>query len=96
MAKQKIGKEQSLESILMNCRNALRETVGGNEKNRDAVMGLLFLKFAGDMFEKRRTEIVAEHGNNPVFLEKVMNERLKSQIKNICPTFIKRAMEEVR
>jgi len=70
MAKQKIGKEQSLESILMNCRNALRETVGGNEKNRDAVMGLVFLKFVGDKFEKRRAEIIAEHGDKPEFLEK--------------------------
>ena len=70
MAKQKIGKEQSLESILMNCRNALRGTVGGNEKNRDAVMGLVFLKFVGDKFEKRRAEIIAEHGDKPEFLEK--------------------------
>lgn len=60
----------SLESIMWNCRNALRGTVGGNEKNRDAVMGLVFLKFAGNKFEKRRTEIKAEHGDVPAFLEK--------------------------
>ena len=29
--------EQSLESITWNCRNALRGTIGGSEKNRDAV-----------------------------------------------------------
>jgi type I restriction enzyme M protein len=69
MAKQVKTKEISLESILWNCRNALRGTIGGNEKNRDAVMGLVFLKFAGDKFEKRRTEIIAEHGNIPAFLE---------------------------
>lgn len=69
MAKTKIV-ELSLESIMWNCRNALRGTVGGNEKNRDAVMGLVFLKFAGDKFEKRRAEIVAEHGDVPAFLEK--------------------------
>ena len=63
-------KEISLESILWNCRNALRGTVGGNEKNRDAVMGLVFLKFAGDKFEKRRTEIIAQHGDTPAFLSK--------------------------
>jgi len=62
--------DQSLESIMWNCRNALRGTVGGNEKNRDAVMGLVFLKFAGEKFEKRREAIVAQHGDIPAFLEK--------------------------
>ncbi|MDR0515516.1 MAG: type I restriction-modification system subunit M [Fibromonadaceae bacterium] len=69
MSKQVKTKELSLESILWNCRNALRSTIGGNEKNRDAVMGLVFLKFVGDKFEKRRAEIIAEHGNIPAFLE---------------------------
>jgi type I restriction enzyme M protein len=36
MAKNAKTQEQSLESIIWNCRNALRGTVGGNEKNRDA------------------------------------------------------------
>ena len=62
--------EQSLESIMWNCRNALRGTVGGNEKNRDAVMGLVFLKFAGDKFDKRREAIKEKHGDVPAFLEK--------------------------
>ena len=62
--------EQSLESIMWNCRNALRGTVGGNEKNRDAVMGLVFLKFAGDKFEKRREAIKEQYGDVPAFLEK--------------------------
>ena len=70
MAKKAKIQEQSLETILWNCRNALRGTVGGNEKNRDAVMGLVFLKFAGDKFEKRRAEIKEEHGDVPAFLEK--------------------------
>jgi len=70
MAKKTIKTEQSLESIMWNCRNALRGTVGGNEKNRDAVMGLVFLKFAGDKFDKRRAEINAEYGDIPAFLEK--------------------------
>jgi type I restriction-modification system DNA methylase subunit len=68
--KAKKAQVQSLETILWNCRNALRGTVGGNEKNRDAVMGLVFLKFAGDKFEKRRAEIKAKHGDIPAFLEK--------------------------
>jgi len=70
MAKTTKVQEQSLESIMWNCRNALRGTVGGNEKNRDAVMGLVFLKFAGDKFDKRRAEISAEYGDIPAFLEK--------------------------
>mgnify|MGYP000937134265 CR=1 FL=1 len=70
MAKAKKAQEQSLESIMMNCRNALRGTIGGNEKNRDAVMGLVFLKFAGDKFERRRSEIMQEQGDVAAFLEK--------------------------
>ena len=71
MAKQqkKAEKEITLETILWNCRVVLRG-IGGNEKNRDAVMGLVFLKFAGDKFEKRRAEIMAEHGDIKAFLEK--------------------------
>ena len=37
----------SLETVLWNCRVALRG-VGSTEKNRDAVIALVFLKFAGD------------------------------------------------
>ena len=70
MAKATKVQEQSLESIMWNCRNALRSTVGGNEKNRDAVMGLVFLKFAGDKFDKRRTELMQEYGDVSAFLEK--------------------------
>ena len=60
---------QNLESILFNCRNALRGA-GGTEKNRDAVIGLVFIKFAGDKFEKRRKELNEEYGDIPAFLEK--------------------------
>ncbi|MFZ7101939.1 MAG: N-6 DNA methylase [Peptococcaceae bacterium] len=70
MAKTTKVQEQSLESIMWNCRNVLRGTVGGNEKNRDAVMGLVFLKFAGDKFHKRRAEIIAQYGDVSAFLEK--------------------------
>ena len=63
-------KEVSLETVLWNCRVALRG-VGSTEKNRDAVIGLVFLKFAGDKFEKRRQEIIDQYGEIPVFLEKV-------------------------
>jgi len=63
-------KEVTLEQVLWNCRVALRG-FGSFEKNRDAVIGLTFLKFASDKFEKRRQEIIDEYGNIPVFLEKV-------------------------
>ena len=66
----KVEKEVSLETVLWNCRVALRG-VGSTEKNRDAVIGLCFLKFAGDKFEKRRAALIAQFGENPVFLEKV-------------------------
>lgn len=67
-AKKKI-EEVSLETVLWNCRVALRG-VGSTDKNRDAVIGLCFLKFAGDKFEKRRAELIAQYGNIPAFLEK--------------------------
>ena len=70
MVKKKVEKEQSLESIMFKCRNVLRSTHGGSDANRDAVMGLVFLKFAGDKFEKRRKEIATEYGEIPAFLEK--------------------------
>lgn len=61
MAKRKDKTEElSLESVLWNCRVSLRG-YGSTERNRDAVIGLVFLKFAGDKFEKRRTKIEQEH-----------------------------------
>ena len=62
-------KELALEDALWNCRVALRG-VGSMEKNRDAVISLVFLKFAGDKFEKRRQELMEEYGDIPAFLEK--------------------------
>ena len=67
MAKKAVSKEVTLEQILFNCRNALRGA-GGTEKNRDAVIGLVFIKFASDKFEKRRLEIIEQYGENEVFL----------------------------
>ena len=70
MAKNKTEKLISLENVLWNCRVALRG-LGSTEKNRDAVIALVFLKFAGDKFEKRRLEIIKKYGNIPIFLEDV-------------------------
>lgn len=65
----KKSKELTLEDALWNCRVALRG-VGSTEKNRDAVISLVFLKFAGDKFETRRAEIIEEFGDIPTFVEK--------------------------
>lgn len=67
--KQAKEKELTLEDALFACRNALRG-VGSLEKNRDAVISLVFLRFAGDKFEKRRAELMEEYGDIPAFLEK--------------------------
>jgi len=75
--KTKPEKEQSLETILWNCRVIFRGKVSG-ENNRDAVMGLVFLKFAGDKFRKRREELVEEYGDVPAFLEKDSFYRAKN------------------
>ncbi len=68
-ATRKKTEEVSLEAVLWNCRVALRG-VGSTDKNRDAVIGLCFLKFAGDKFEKRRAELKTQYGDIPAFLEK--------------------------
>lgn len=70
MAKATKIKEITLETILWNCRVALRG-IGSTEKNRDAVIGLVFLKFAGDKFARRRAELLDQYGDIPDFLEKV-------------------------
>ncbi len=57
-----------LETVLWNCRVALRG-VGTTEKNRDAVISLVFLKFAGEKFEKQREKIIAEYGDKPIYTE---------------------------
>lgn len=70
MAKtKKIEKEVTLEQVLWNCRVALRG-IGSTDNNRDAVIGLFFIKFASDKFVKLRQEIIEKYGDNPIFLEK--------------------------
>lgn len=58
--KDKKSKEETLEHILWNCRVALRG-VGTTDKNRDAVIGLVFIKIASDKFEKVRNKIIEEN-----------------------------------
>lgn len=84
MAK-KVKKEEvvSLETVLWNCRVALRG-VGSTEKNRDAVIGLCFLKFAGDKFEKRRDEIAEQNKDKDPVLVKILQEKVSSyNAKNV-------------
>ncbi|MBF1718521.1 MAG: N-6 DNA methylase [Streptococcus salivarius] len=76
MAKKTVSKEATLEQILFNCRNALRGA-GGTEKNRDAVIGLVFIKFASDKFENRRQEISREYADKPELI-KILAEKKDS------------------
>ena len=50
MAKKAAVKEVTLETILWNCRVALRG-IGSTEKNRDAVIGLVFLNQTTGRFQ---------------------------------------------
>jgi hypothetical protein len=56
MAKKATADKQSLELIMWNCCNAIHETTGGNEKNCNAVMDFVFLKFGRENFDKRYKE----------------------------------------
>lgn len=62
--KEKEDTAVSLEKVLWDCRVALRG-VGTTERNRDAIISLVFLKFAGDKFNRRRAEILNEYGDIP-------------------------------
>ena len=46
-------KEQTLETILFGIRNILRSS-GKTDDKRDAIIGLIFIKFASDKFEAQR------------------------------------------
>lgn len=66
--KNNVSKEKSLETILFSIRNILRSS-GKTDDKRDAIIGLIFIKFASDKFEKQRQKIQSEFGNIPEFLE---------------------------
>lgn len=66
-------KEETLETILFNCRNSLRGRAAMTDK-RDMLLTLVFLKFIGDRFkqqkEKIRHEIIEIQGiNDEAFIE---------------------------
>ena len=49
-------KEDSLETILFNCRNSLRGRAAMTDK-RDLLLTLVFLKFIGERFKEQREKI---------------------------------------
>lgn len=59
MAKKKQVKEKSMEETLWDSANKLRGSVEASEY-KHVVLGLIFLKFASDKFEERRSELIAE------------------------------------
>jgi len=52
-------KQKSMEETLWDSANKLRGTVESSEY-KHVVLGLIFLKFASDKFEERKTELIAE------------------------------------
>ena len=69
----KITKEETLETILFNCRNSLRGRAAMTDK-RDLLLTLVFLKFIGERFkqqkEKIRHEIIEVQGiHDEAFVE---------------------------
>lgn len=70
MAKQK--KEKSIEESLWDSANKLRGTVESSEY-KHVVLGLIFLKFASDKFEKRRQEIIDEGKEKYVEMKEFYN-----------------------
>ena len=55
----KVTKEKSIEETLWDSANKLRGSVEPSEY-KHVVLGLIFLKFASDKFEERRSELIAE------------------------------------
>lgn len=52
----KLVKEETLETILFNCRNSLRGRAAMTDK-RDLLLTLVFLKFIGERFKKQKEKI---------------------------------------
>ena len=59
MAKNSTGKSKSIEETLWDSANKLRGSVESAEY-KHIVLSLIFLKFAGDTFEERKQELIAE------------------------------------
>lgn len=61
-------KEERLEDILFSCRNHLRGRAPMTDK-RDLLLTLVFLKFIGDRFNARKSEILEENKGDAEFAE---------------------------
>jgi type I restriction enzyme M protein len=62
MAKKTIKSTKSMEEALWEACNKLRGSIEPSEY-KHVVLSLIFLKYAGDHFNKRRQEIMDEYGN---------------------------------
>ena len=75
--KQKTTDTLNLESILFNCREYLRSNALLNDK-RDLLLTLVFLRFIGEKFENKQSEMRQECLNNGITDEEVINSFLNS------------------
>ena len=78
-------KEETLETILFNCRNSLRGRAAMTDK-RDMLLTLVFLKFIGYRFneqqEKIRREIIEEQGINDEAFIQIQLKRPNQYLKD--------------
>ncbi len=73
----KIKKEETLETILFNCRDYLRGKAQMTDK-RDLLLTLVFVKFLGDRFNQRREQIVQEVRSRGIDDEGFINVQLQN------------------
>jgi type I restriction enzyme M protein len=73
----KEAKEQTLETILFNCRDYLRGKAQMTDK-RDLLLTLVFIKFLGDRFAQRREQIAEETKAHGIDDEKFIESQLQN------------------
>ncbi len=73
----KIKKEETLETILFNCRDYLRGKAQMTDK-RDLLLTLVFVKFLGDRFNQRREQIAQEVRSRGIDNEEFINVQLQN------------------
>ncbi len=73
----KIKKEETLETILFNCRDYLRGKAQMTDK-RDLLLTLVFVKFLGDRFNQRREQIAQEVRSRGIDDEGFINVQLQN------------------
>ena len=70
-------KEETLETILFNCRNHLRGKAQMTDK-RDLLLTLVFIKFLGDRFNQQRESLKADFANQGIKDEGFIQMQLDS------------------